>query len=275
MAKSWFITGVSSGLGRALAAAALERGDRVAGTVRRDEDRAALEALAPDRARGFVLDVKDHGALATAIQAADAEAPLDILVNNAGYGLICALEEASAQEIEAQFAVNVFAPIAAVQAVLPSMRERGRGRIINISSVSGLAPWAGTAIYTASKFALEGAMRTLAQEIAPFGLTVTNVAPGGMRTAYAGSSMQRAAKRIAAYDGPGHDAATMLAESAGREAGDPAKIAAAILVIADSPAPPLQLLLGADAVHYATREAARFQSEMGEWISLSLSTGFD
>ncbi len=275
MAKTWLITGVSSGLGRALAEAALSRGDIVGGTVRREADKATFEALAPGSARGFVLDVTDHAALSAALRAMEDETGLDVLVNNAGYGLICALEEAGAEEVRAQFEVNVFAPIAAVQAALPGMRDRRRGRIVNISSVSGLAPWAGTAIYTASKFALEGAMRTLAQEVAPFGVHVTNIEPGGMRTDYAGRSFTQAARRIDAYDGPGHDAAQLLQASAGHEAGDPEKIAAAILQVVDSPAPPLQLLLGADAVHYATRESARFQAEMGEWISLSLSTAFD
>jgi NAD(P)-dependent dehydrogenase (short-subunit alcohol dehydrogenase family) len=275
MSKVWFITGVSSGLGQALAEAALARGDRVGGTVRREADKTAFEASAPDRARAFMLDVVDHRALAAAIQAMQVEGGLDILVNNAGYGLICALEEASAEEVRAQFEVNVFAPIAAVKAALPGMRARGGGRIVNISSVSGVAPWAGTSVYTASKFALEGAMRTLAQEIAPFAIHVTNIEPGGMRTDYAGRSLKTPAERIDAYDGPGHDAGRVLAESAGLEAGDPARMAAAILQVADHPAPPLQLLLGTDAVHYATREAARFQAEMGEWIALSLSTAAD
>jgi NAD(P)-dependent dehydrogenase (short-subunit alcohol dehydrogenase family) len=125
MSKVWFITGVSSGLGQALAEAALARGDRVGGTVRREADKTAFEASAPDRARAFMLDVVDHRALAAAIQAMQVEGGLDILVNNAGYGLICALEEASAEEVRAQFEVNVFAPIAAVKAALPGMRARG------------------------------------------------------------------------------------------------------------------------------------------------------
>ncbi len=275
MTKTWFITGVSSGLGRAIAEAALARGDHVGGTVRKASDKAAFEALARDRVRSFILDVTDHAALADAIHAMEGDGGLDVLVNNAGYGLICALEEASAEEVRAQFEVNVFAPIAAVQAALPGMRARRRGRIVNISSVSGLAPWAGTGVYTASKFALEGAMRTLAQEIAPFDLHVTNIEPGGIRTDYAGRSQRHAARCIDAYDGPGHDAAALLAQSVGQERGDPAKMAAAILKVVDSPTPPLQLMLGADAVHYATRDLARFQAEMGEWIALSLSTAFD
>ncbi len=274
---SWFITGVSGGLGRAIAKAALGRGDLVFGTVRREADKTAFEALAPGRAAGLIVDVTHGESLQTAIAAAElANGGLDVLVNNAGYGLIGAIEEASLAEIQAQFAVNVFAPILAAQAVLPGMRQRRAGRIINISSVSGLAPWAGTGVYTASKFALEGAMRTLAQEVEGFDVFVTNIEPGGMRTDYAGRSLVMVERAIPDYDGgPAHAAAHLLTDHAGHETGDPAKIAAAILAVVDSPNPPLQLLLGADAVHYATREAARAQAEMGEWIALSLSTGFD
>jgi NAD(P)-dependent dehydrogenase (short-subunit alcohol dehydrogenase family) len=276
LSKTWFITGVSAGLGRALAQAALSRGDHVNGTVRREADKSTFEALAPGRAVGFELDVMDEAALRRAIAIADTTGDgLDVLVNNAGYGLIGAVEEASLAEMQAQFAVNVFAPVIAAQAALPGMRARRSGRIINVSSVSGLAPWAGTGVYTASKFALEGMMRTLAQDVAEFGVLVTNVEPGGMRTDYAGRSLTTVARSIGAYDGAaGHAARNILSAQAGQERGDPQKIAAAILTVADSPAPPLQLLLGADAVHYATREIARFQAEMGEWIELSLSTAF-
>ena len=277
MSRSWFITGVSSGLGRAIAEAALEHGDLVFGTVRREADKTAFEALAAGRAVGLMLDVTHSGVLKLAIEAADqASGGLDVLVNNAGYGLLGAIEEASLEEMQAQFAVNLFAPILAAQAVLPGMRQRRSGRIINISSVSGVAPWAGTGVYTASKFALEGAMRTLAQEVSGFGVLVTNIAPGAMRTDYAGRSLITVERVIGDYDGgPAHAAAHLLTDHAGHEGGDPAKIAAAVLAVVDSPAPPLQLLVGADAIHYATREAARAQAEMGEWIALSLATGFD
>jgi NAD(P)-dependent dehydrogenase (short-subunit alcohol dehydrogenase family) len=273
---NWLITGVGSGLGRALAKAALDRGDTVAGTARRAEDLAAFEARAPGRARGFHLHMADAGAIG--LVAGEAERALggvDILVNNAGYGLVGAIEEASASEIRAQFEVNVFAPLALIQAVLPAMRARRAGRIINITSVSGVASWAGTGVYCASKFALEGAALTLADEVAEFGIKVTNVEPGGMRTDYAGRSLRRTQRVIEAYDGAAHFARRILAEHAGHEPGDPAKVAGAILKIADAADPPRQLLLGADAVLYATRRMARFQAEMGEWAPLSLSTGFD
>ena len=244
--------------------------------ARRADDVAAFEALAPGRAKGFHLDMADVGAVGrVGGEAEEVLGGVDILVNNAGYGLVGAIEEASASEIRAQFEVNVFGPLALIQAVLPGMRLRRAGRIINVTSVSGVATWAGTGVYCASKFALEGAALTLADEVAELGIKVTNVEPGGMRTDYAGRSLRQTQRIIGDYDGAAHFARRILAEHAGREPGDPAKVASAILKIADAETPPRQLLLGADAVLYATRHVARFQAEMGEWAPVSLSTGFD
>ncbi|MDB5417611.1 MAG: short-chain dehydrogenase/reductase [Phenylobacterium sp.] len=272
---AWLITGVGGGLGRALAKAVLDAGHQVAGTVRQPAARAEFEAIAPGRAHGFLADMADEASVRAAVEQAEtALGGLDVLVNNAGYGLVGAIEEASLAEVRAQFEVNVFGPVAAIQAVLPHFRRRGRGHIINITSVSGLAAWAGTGVYCGSKHALEGIGRTLAQEVAGFGIKVTNVEPGGMRTDYAGRSMIVTAQKIADYADTAHNAERILAEHAGHEAGDPAKVAAAILKIVESPDPPVQLLLGADAVHYATQSMAAFQEEFGRWAALSLSTGF-
>ncbi len=276
MSKIWFITGVSSGLGKALATAALQRGDRVFGTVRTNDAKLAFEALAAERAHGFILDVTDETALHAAVKEIEARAGrIDILVNNAGYGLIGAIEEASLAEIRAQFEVNVLGPIAAIQAVLPGMRARRAGRIINITSVSGLATWAGTGIYSASKFALEAIGATLAQEVEEFGVKVINVAPGGLRTNYAGTSMRVTQTAIDDYQGAGHNAQRVLTGNAGREGGDPAKAAVAILKIADEPSPPLNLLLGANALHYATHRQGQLLTEIGAWASTSLSIAHD
>lgn len=273
---NWLITGVAGGLGKAVAEAALARGDRVAGTVRKPADLAAFESLSPGRAHGFVADLADEAQVRAAVDGAEAAlAGLDVLVNNAGYGLVGAVEEASLAEIRAQFEVNVFGPIAAIQAALPYFRQRRAGHIISITSVSGVAVWAGTGIYCGSKHALEGVARTLAQEVAELGIKVTNVEPGGMRTDYAGRSMVVTERRIADYDGAAHAAERILTEHAGQESGDPAKVARAILTIAGAENPPLQLLLGADAVHYATQQMARFQEEIGQWAPLSLSTAFE
>ncbi|WP_374569785.1 oxidoreductase [Phenylobacterium sp.] len=273
--KSWFITGVSSGLGRALAEAALARGDKVAGTVRKAADAEALAALGPG-ALPLVVDVTDEAGVHEAVGRAEAAfGAIDVLVNNAGYGLIAAVEEASLPETRAQFEVNVFGALAAIQAVLPAMRARGSGHIVNVTSVSGLAAWSGTGVYCASKFALEAIGETLAQEVGPMGIKVTNVAPGGMRTDYAGRSLTRAQRLIDAYEATAHEAPRLLAGHAGHESGDPAKAAAAILKIADLDAPPLHLLLGADAIHYATRKIGALTAEIGDWVALSTGIAFD
>jgi NAD(P)-dependent dehydrogenase (short-subunit alcohol dehydrogenase family) len=272
---NWLITGVSGGLGRALAAAALARGDWVAGTVRKPADLAAFEALSPGKAYGFLADMADEASIRAAVDGAEARlGGIDVLVGNAGYGLIGAVEESSPAEIRAQFEVNVFGPIAAIQAVLPYFRQRRAGHIITITSVSGVAAWAGTGVYCGSKHALEGVTQTLAQEVAELGIKVTNVEPGGMRTDYAGRSLIVSERKISDYDGAARNAERILGDHAGHEPGDPAKVAAAILAIAGADEPPLQLLLGADAMLYATRQLAAFQTEIGRWANLTLSTGF-
>ncbi|MGQ3017076.1 oxidoreductase [Phenylobacterium sp.] len=274
MTRTWFITGVSGGLGRALALAALEAGDIVAGTVRKGPDRDAFAGLGAN-AHGFVADVTDETAVKAAVAGAEAlSAGIDILVNNAGYGLTGAVEETSLDEARAQFEANVFGPLAVLRAALPGMRARRSGHVINITSVSGLAAWSGTGIYCASKFALEGLGEALAQEVAPLGIKVTNVAPGGLRTDYAGRSLTRAAEVIADYADTAHMAPKLLAEHAGQESGDPARAAAAILKIAGAEDPPQHLLLGEDALHYAMRKMGQMTTEIGDWAGLSTSIGF-
>ena len=273
--KRWLITGVGAGLGRALAAQALARGDAVAGTARNLAALAAFEASAPDRAFGYTLDLRDDARIAEVGAAAEAAlGGVDILVNNAGYGLVGAVEESSAAEVRDQFEVNVFGQLAMIRAVLPLMRARRAGLIVNITSVSGLATWAGTGVYCASKFALEAIGRTLAAEVAELGIQVINVAPGGMRTDYAGRSLVTTAREYGDYDGVARQAKTMLTAHAGTEAGDPEAVASAIIRATDAENPPLNLLLGADALHYATDEIARLQAEIEAWKAVTLSTGF-
>lgn len=272
----WFITGIGSGLGRALAEAALDRGDKVVGTTRKAADIAAFEALGPGLAKGLAVDLRDAGAVDAA--AAEAEAWLggiDFAVNNAGFGLVGAIEEVSVAEVQALFDINLFAAIRVIQAVLPGMRARKSGHIVNITSVSGLAPWAGTGIYGASKYALECIGQTLAQEVRPLGIGVTNVAPGGFRTGFAAGGLAKAAKSIADYDGSAHIAEQVLIGNAGKEKGDPARGAAAILAALDAPEPPLHLLLGEDALHYAEDQFAFIGQQIEAWRPLSLSTAFE
>jgi NAD(P)-dependent dehydrogenase (short-subunit alcohol dehydrogenase family) len=274
--RVWFITGVSSGLGLSLAKAALAAGDHVAGTTRGEADRAAFKALDPQRALGLIMDVRDEGAVKAAVAAAEARfGRIDVLVNNAGYGLIGTLEETSLAETRAQFEVNVFGAIAVIQAALPGMRARRSGTVLTITSVSGLAAWGGTAAYTASKFAIEGATQCLAQEVAGLGIKVINIAPGGLRTDYGGRSLVLSERTIDDYQGAGHLPRRMLVEGSGHENGDPDKAAAAILKVLEAETLPMHLLLGGDAVHYATQAAGRLQHDLGEWIGLTTSIAAD
>jgi NAD(P)-dependent dehydrogenase (short-subunit alcohol dehydrogenase family) len=255
-----------------LAKVVLADGGVVTGAVRRDTDREAFEALSP-QATAAIMDVSDTTAIKRAVEVAEARmGGIDVLVNNAGYGLVGAIEEASLDEMRALFDVNLFGPLAVIQAVLPGMRARRSGRILNVTSVSGLAAWGGTGIYCASKYALTGATQALAQEVAEFGISVTNVAPGGLRTDYAGRSLVLTERTIDDYEGVGHFPRRILREHLGQEAGDPDKAAAAILEVAKSEHPPMHLLLGADALHYATRAAAQLQTNLSDWLSLTLST---
>lgn len=274
--RKWWITGVSSGLGQAIAAAALARGDVVAGTVRREADLEAFEAQAPGRALGFLLDVTDTTAANKTAAAIEARTGgIDILVNNAGYGLIGAIEEASAEEIRAQFDVNVFGAIGVIQSILPFMRERKRGHILNVTSVSGLAPWMGTGIYGATKYALECIGQTLAEEVRPLGIKVTNIAPGGLRTDFATRSLTVCKNEIADYEPTAHLARNILSGHGGSEGGDPAKAALAVLKAVDAEEPPLHLLLGADALHYVGRKLGAFHAEIADWAPVTLSIAYD
>lgn len=271
---NWFITGTSSGLGLALARAALARGDTVVGTVRDAQAADRIAALHPTRAHALLLDVTDEAAVHAAWAQAEAlVGPIDFVVNNAGRGFTGAIEETGLAEARALFEVNVLAPMALMQAALPSLRARKAGHIINITSVSGLAAWHGTGLYGATKFALECLGRTLAQEVGPLGIRVTNVAPGGLRTAFAAERLPGAAQTIADYAETAHRARAILQDHHGHEPGDPDRAAAAIITAVTAPEPPLLLLLGKDALHYAEAEFAMLQGEIARWQDLTLAIG--
>lgn len=270
---TWLITGVSSGFGRAIAKAALDRGDTVCGTLRNPDACPAFEALAPGRAHALLLDVTDEDqAHAVVAEAEQLTGGIDRLVNNAGHGMVGAIEETGLAQIRGLLEVNLLGSIAMIQAVLPAMRARRSGRIINITSVSGLAPWSGTGIYGASKYALECIGQTLAQEVAPLGIRVINVAPGGFRTDFASRSMVVADRSIADYAETAHQAQRIFEAGAGREPGDPLRAATAILAVSDAAEPPLHLLLGADAIHYVEDHFAAIAADMTAWRDTSLST---
>jgi len=272
MAKTFLITGVSSGFGRALAEAALSDGHTVAGTVRNDTDRQRFEALGRG-AHALLLDVTDIEAIAPAV--ADVESgigAIDILVNNAGYGHEGILEESSIDDLRRQFEVNVFGAVAMIQAVLPYMRGRRAGNILNITSMGGIITLPGLSYYHGSKFALEGISESLGKEVKDLGIKVTAVEPGGFRTDWAGRSMVRAARSIGDYDPIIEPIRKRRMELSGWQVGDPKKAARAMLKVALSADPPAHLLLGSDAVRLVEEKMQLLQGEFDAWKSISLST---
>jgi len=277
--KNWFITGVSSGFGRAIAKAAIARGDTVVGTVRKPDDLLAFEALtskgdtATGQAIGKILDVCDHAAVERVINEADTETGgINVLVNNAGYGLVGAVEEATMAEVRAQMDVNFFGAVSVLQIVLPHMRSRKSGHIFNVTSISGIASWMGNGFYCASKHALEAVGKTLAQEVAGLGIRVTNVAPGSFRTGFnSGGALTRTENQIADYGPTAGLAWELMSGGAGSEAGDPALAANAILLALDAEEAPLNLLLGSDAVYYAGQQQSVFAAEQSKWMPVSIN----
>jgi NAD(P)-dependent dehydrogenase (short-subunit alcohol dehydrogenase family) len=275
MSKTFLITGVSSGFGRAFAQAALDAGHTVVGTVRNAAARDAFTALAAERAHAVVLDVTDFEATAPAVAAiAQTVGPIDVLVNNAGYGHEGTLEESPLGDLRRQFDVNVFGAVAMIKAVLPAMRERRSGHIINITSMGGFITMPGIAYYCGSKFALEGITDALAKEVAGFGIKVTAVAPGSFRTDWAGRSMVRASRSVADYDTLFDPIREAREAKSGKQAGDPHKAAQALLEIVAAKNPPVHLLLGNDALDLVKTKLAALNEEIEQWEPLSRSTDF-
>jgi len=273
--KTFLITGVSSGLGRAFAAGALAAGHAVVGVVRLPEDANAFAAKG-DRAYPLVLDVTDFDAAPAAVAQAEAAAgPIDVLVNNAGYGHEGILEESSIAELERQFAVNVFGPVAMMKAVLPGMRERRRGRIVNVTSMGGFITMPGISFYCGSKFALEGISESLGKELKGLGVHVTTLAPGQFRTDWAGRSMQRTPRSIPDYDAVMDPIRAGRKARSGHQSGDPAKAAQALLTLVDSDNPPTRLFLGEDALDLVGQKLETMRAEMKAWEDVSRSTSFD
>ncbi|WP_034160820.1 oxidoreductase [Sphingomonas sp. ERG5] len=272
---TFLITGVSSGLGRAFAQGALAAGHRVIGTVRRPGDADSFAALAPDRAHPLVLDVTDFDAIPAAVAAAERRAgPIDVLVNNAGYGHEGVLEESSMDDLQRQFAANVFGPVAMVKAVLPGMRERRRGHIVNVTSMGGFITMPGISFYCGSKFALEGISDALGKEVAAFGIRVTALAPGQFRTDWAGRSMARTPRSIADYDAIMDPIRAGRQAKSGNQPGDPAKAAQALLAVVAADNPPVRLFLGDDALELVDRKLDGMRAEIAAWEALSRATGF-
>jgi len=272
-AKTILITGVSSGFGQALAREALAVGHRVIGTVRNSEARQAFEALDKQRAIGYLLDVTDVERIyEVAGEIESTIGPIDVLVNNAGYGHEGVLEESPLAEMRRQFDVNVFGAVAMIKAVVPGMRQRRCGHIINITSMGSFITMPGISYYCGSKFALEGISETLSKELAPFNIHVTAVAPGSFRTEWAGRSMVRSPRSISDYDTLFEPVRQARKEKNGKQLGDPVKAARAILVLIESQNPPTHLLLGSDALSLVRQKLEAFGKEIEHWEKLTRST---
>ena len=271
--RLFLITGVSSGFGRALAEQALQAGHRVVGTVRNETARHDFESPSPGKAFGRLLDVTDADAIDALVAHIEADiGAIDVLVNNAGYGHEGILEESTLAELRQQFEVNVFGPAALIKAVLPHLRARRRGHILNITSMGGFITLPGIAWYCGSKFALEGISEVLAKEVAAFGIHVTAVAPGSFRTDWAGRSMVRSPRAIEDYDSLFDPIRSAREAKSGQQLGDPVKAAQAMLQVVDSPAPPTHLLLGSDAVQLVRDKLQDLADGIAQWEPLSRST---
>jgi NAD(P)-dependent dehydrogenase (short-subunit alcohol dehydrogenase family) len=272
---NWLITGVSSGFGRALAEVILEKGGTVAGTVRNEPAKTEFEKLAPGKAIGVLLDVTDEASVRRGVEEAEKKTGgIDVLVNNAGYGLEGTIEEVTLDQVRSQFEVNVFGAVAMMQAVLPSMRKRRTGSIVNVTSMGGLTAFPGVGIYNGSKFALEGISEALAKEVKPLGIKVIIVAPGSFRTDWAGRSMVHVDGAIADYESTAGAFRKSLAQRNGRQPGDPKKAAEAIIAAVESADPPLHLLLGPDALRFVGEKLGALQAEILKWAPVSAATNF-
>ncbi|MHA7628627.1 oxidoreductase [Corallococcus sp. M7] len=269
--KVWFITGISRGLGRELAKAALARGDRVIGTTR--DGKSDLEA--PGGALHVLpLELTDAARIPQVVAKAHAlHGRLDVVVNNAGYGLLGAIEEATPEESRHVFDVNFFGPLHVVQAALPFLRAQRRGHIVNITSIAGLAPMAGSGLYAAAKCALEGLSLSLAQEVAPLGLKVTLVEPGAFRTDFLSQHSRRETRgHIEDYAKTAGAVVRYLGNISGKQLGDPALGAKAIVDAVLTEAPPLHLVLGTDALRRTRERMGILNGELDRWEAVTKST---
>lgn len=271
--KLFFITGVSSGFGRALAEEALKAGHRVAGTVRNQQAKQEFDALVPGRSTGWILDVTDFDAIAPLADIVERETgPVDVLVNNAGYGHEGIMEESPLSEVLHQFDVNVFGAVAVIKAFLPAFRARRAGHILNVTSMGGFITMPGISYYCGSKFALQGISETLTKELKPFNIAVTAIQPGSFRTDWAGRSMVRSPRSISDYDPLFGSIRETREKRSGHQPGDPQKATRAILRLIDSPAPPASLLLGSDAVMYVREKLQQMSADIDAWEEISRST---
>ena len=273
--KVWLVTGCSTGMGRDIAREALAQGYRVMLTARNPDALADLLAEFPDRSASARLDVTDGGQIAAAVRRAhEVFGRIDLLVNNAGYGYIAAIEEGVEAEVRAMFETNFWGLLAVTRAVLPEMRERRSGQIINNSSQAGLMSFPGTAYYSTSKFAVEALSEGLSRELASFGIKVTAIEAGPVRTDWAGRSMRRNPTRLPDYADVVGARAQLIADMDGKQPGDPVRAAKAIVALADCADPPRQLLLGRGVLAAYRAKLAEVNASLDVWEPVTLGADF-
>lgn len=271
----WFVTGSSSGLGHEIARMALARGWRVVLAARQPEALASLANQYPETAMTVRLDVTEPASVAAAVKAAQARfGQIDVLVNAAGYGYLAAIEEGEDDAIRAQFETNVFGLLALTRAVLPGMRARRSGHIVNFSSLGGLVAFAATGYYHATKFAVEALSESLAHEVKPLGIAVTIVEPGAFRTEWAGRSMIASQTIIDDYAETAGKRRAATKSVSGHQPGDPVKGAAAVIAALESDVPPLRLLLGKSALDVALKRLDALRTNFEAWRDLTEGTDF-
>jgi len=274
--KTWLITGSGNGLGRNIAEAALKAGDNVVAGARRTEELAPLVARYGERVKPVILEVRDEAAAKAAVQLAmDTFGRLDVLVNNAGYGQFAPLEQMSAEDFQAVVDTCFYGVVYTTRAAIPVMRKQRSGHIFQVSSVGGRMAIAGNTPYHAAKWAVGGFSDALAMEVAPFGVKVCTLEPGGIRTNWARRAGQNAPDLLPEYEASVGSIFKLLRSIEGRSEGDPQKIADVIVQLANSDDVPLRLILGVDAEkHVRGAEAARAR-EAEKWRHMTLSTVFD
>lgn len=273
--RVWFITGTSTGFGRLLTEELLKRGERVIATARDISKLSGLVSQYPEQIRVFTLDVtKPDEITSVAQQAISTFGQVDILVNNAGYGVTGAIEEVGEEEFEHMFQSNLYGVIRVTRAFLPHFRQRRSGHIFNLSSIGGLIGAPGWGFYNTTKFAVEGFSEALAGEMKPLGVRVTVVEPGAFRTDFLGRSGQLAQREISDYASTAGKSREYLKTQSGKQPGDPRKAVEAIITVADSPEPPVHLILGKIALERFRQKIADWQKGIAEWESVTTGADF-
>lgn len=275
--RVWFVTGASRGLGAAIVRTLLDAGERVVATARKRDPLAAAFGADSDALLSLSLDVTDPAAVQTAVASAlEYFGRIDVLVNNAGYGDLSLFEESTVEDVRAQYDTNVFGLMHVTRAVLPGMRAQRSGRIFNVSSVGGIVGGASGSLYCASKFAVEGFTESLAQEIAPFGIHATIVEPGFFRTDFLeATSVKHGSNPIADYAETSAALKSFYDSRSRNQAGDPAKLARALITLADAPQPPVRWCAGTDALGMVQAKINGLQAELDAWRDLSAGTDGD